>query len=463
MPEVISLRTLSEDKAKNSVYDLKLGRYTLRLTDYKSLLIDLSLWAGALFLTILIFVFMFDINALFTQVVNQRLEARAAYADVDNFWQSRYGQGIQFFQDDMALVILAFLGLIIAWTRRQKDLWLLIAWLALALTMLFIHTPVRIKHFLILLPHLAILGGLAVSYWISTVNLWLKREQAPPIVTMGGLVLLIALSLWQIPATLSLWQARTNIPQPPTDETEALTFVDEILASDDCMITDDTQFLYWSGRMIPPELAEVSTNRLKSGALTVEELVNISNRYDCQLVAAISNRIPQFLPDYMKWVEWKYLGRFHYGEDDIFFAKMDTVPKPAAPLRADFAGQITFHGYTLPQDSAAPGERLPLTLVWQAQSSLATDYTIFVQLRDAQNTVLASADHQPYQALVPTSAWPQGAVIQETTWLHLPAGIPPGQYNLYIGLYNPHNQERLLLVNDSSGENALLLRPVTVQ
>jgi len=237
----------------------------------------------------------------------------------------------------------------------------------------------------------------------------------------------------------------------------------QVLAPNDCIISDDMPLLYWSNRMLPPELAEVSANRLISGALTVAELAEITDRYDCQLVAAVSNRISKFLPDYMEWVKRKYIGRFHYGEDDLYFAKIDTDPAPATPLWADFAGQIIFHGYTLPQTPATPGDRLPLTLIWQAQTPLETDYTIFVQLRNAAQTVLASADHQPYLGLVPTSTWPKGAVIQETTWLQLPLDIPPGSYNLYIGWYNPHDLQRLPLANDTSGENALILGPLMIQ
>jgi hypothetical protein len=215
--------------------------------------------------------------------------------------------------------------------------------------------------------------------------------------------------------------------------------------------------------MAPPELAEVSSNRLNSGALTLEELTAISDRYDCQLVAPITNRIRKFLPDYIEWVKSKYLGQFHYGENNLlYFAKTDTDPNPATSLWADFDGQLIFHGYTLPA-GAKPGDSIPLILVWQAQTALETDYAIFVQLRDSANNTLASADHQPYLGLAPTSTWPAGAVIQEVTWLDLPPDLPPGHYNLYVGLYHPDTLERLPLQHDSSGENAVIIGPVIVE
>jgi hypothetical protein len=223
------------------------------------------------------------------------------------------------------------------------------------------------------------------------------------------------------------------------------------------------QLLYWSGRMAPPELAEVSSNRLYSGALTLEELIAISDAYDCQLVAAVSNRIPKYLPEYMEWVKSKYLGRFHYGEDDLYFAKADTDPNPATPLWANFDGRIIFHGYSLPASPVSAGNQVPLTLVWQAQTASETDFAIFVQVRDTANNTVASADHQPYLGLVPTSTWPAGAVLQEVTWLDIPDDLPAGQYNIYVGLYHPDTLERLPLLQDRSGENALILGPVVVQ
>jgi hypothetical protein len=345
--------------------------------------------------------------------------------------------------------------------------------------MLAFHNPIRYKHYLVLIPPLAVLGGFVIAQWIFDFGWWiLDLKNSRPhishpksqITVLVGSILLLGLYAWQIPAALRLWEAKAAIPQPPTDEVEALTFIEAVTAPGDCLISDDTPLLYWSGRMAPPELAEVSTNRLVSGALTTAELITISDRYDCQLVAAVSNRITQYLPDYMDWVKRTYLGRFHYGEDDLYFAKVDTDPQPATPLWADFAGQFIFHGYTLhtstfpSPEGVTPGDRVALTLIWQAQTRPDSDYAIFVQLRDATNKHLANADFQPYKGLVPTSTWPAGAVIQTVTWLQLPEDIPPGHYNIYVGLYRPDNSgERLRLVGDTSGENALILGPLVVQ
>lgn len=447
-----------------------IDRDRLRLpVHFKPVLADIALWGAALLLPAVILLFAFDTRAVIRQVVDQRLEARAAYTTDETFWPPRYERGVMFLREDTVLVALGLVGMGLAWRQRRPGSWIVLAWLGLALVMLAIHNPIRYKHFLILVPPLAVLAGLAVTTWLAAFLFWfhdLKNLKAG-LVPVAGLALLAGLYAWQIPAALELWQSKRAVPQPPPDEVEALAFIQQVTAPGDCLITDDMQLLYWSGRMAPPELAEVSTNRLKSGALTLEELIDISDRYDCQLVAAVSNRIPQYLPDYMAWVESKYLGRFHYGEDDLFFAKLDTDPRPATPLSADFDGQLLFHGYSLPAGPYAPGERVPLTLVWQAQADLETDYAVFVHLRgtspETSQTVFASADHQPYQGLAPTSRWPRGAVIQEVSWLVIPPDLPAGSYDIYVGLYRPDTLERLPLAADTSGENALILGPVQLQ
>jgi hypothetical protein len=428
------------------------------------LLTDLFIWGLALLLPAFILISAFNVESLAQQVVAQRLGARAAATETEAFWPPRYERGSMFIQEDTVLVVLGLLGLGTAWARRQAGRWLLLGWLVLALSMLAFHNPIRYKHFLILIPPLAIPGGILVAQWLYALRFTLYdlRSRATSKIVAGiGFVLLLGLYAWQIPAAITMFQAKAAVPQPPSDEVEALAFIEAVTAPGDCLISDDMPLLYWSGRMAPPPLAEVSTNRLESGALTTPELITISDQFDCQLVAAVSNRITQYLPDYMDWVKQNYLDRFHYGEDNLYFAKITTDPRPATPLAADFDGQILFHGYTLPGE-ASPGERVPLTLVWQAQAAPTEDYAIFVHLRDTVNNTLTSADHQPYQGLAPTSSWPAGAVIQEVVWLPLPTDLPPGSYNLYVGLYRPDTLERLPLQGDTSGENALILGPLVI-
>jgi hypothetical protein len=76
---------------------------------------------------------------------------------------------------------------------------------------------------------------------------------------------------------------------------------------------------------------------------------------------------------------------------------------------------------------------------------------------------VAQADHLPLGSLYPTSLWPVGGIIRESSELPLPEQLAPGHYTLWVGLYLLDTGQRLPLQPDSSGENAFMLGEVEVQ
>ena len=320
------------------------------LKDWRALrrviLADVFWWGCALITPCILALVVFDVGALVQQVVGQRLSARAAYIQDSNYWASRLERLGLFASDNLWVIPLAVLGLVETLVHRMKERFTLLVWLALAVLMLLIHEPIRYKHFTILMPLMVIWTGVAVAnLWEGVVHFrgvptWTKAA------TALGLAFILAY-LARLPVVIQGWQAGLEVAGPSADERIALDFIQKVTLHDDCLITDDMQLAYWSGRLVPPELAEVSNNRLMGGELTVDQLVDISSRYNCQVVAAVSNRIPKYLPDYMEWVKQNYLGRFHYGEDDLYVAKAHTQPDAVFPVRVEFKGPIRFLGYTL--------------------------------------------------------------------------------------------------------------------
>lgn len=132
------------------------------------------------------------------------------------------------------------------------------------------------------------------------------------------------------------------------------------------------------------------------------------------------------------------------------------------PLEANFGGMIKLQGYDLNVATVRPGATLKLTLFWQALTQIKENYTVFLHLRDSAGNTAAKFDFQPFDGSYPTRNWQPGQALNETRQWVIPAGFPPGQYQLILGLYNRETLERLPLSNDSSGENALLLMSVWV-
>jgi hypothetical protein len=87
---------------------------------------------------------------------------------------------------------------------------------------------------------------------------------------------------------------------------------------------------------------------------------------------------------------------------------------------------------------------------------------VFVHLRQPGGETVAQSDHRPLENLYPTSIWPVGEVIRESSQLNLPADLPPGEYELWVGLYRLETGQRLPVQNDTSGENAVFLGRVGV-
>jgi hypothetical protein len=107
----------------------------------------------------------------------------------------------------------------------------------------------------------------------------------------------------------------------------------------------------------------------------------------------------------------------------------------------------------LPSWTARPGQTIEPILYWQALKEPDAVYTAFFHvLNEAGDTVLA-ADHWP--GGLPSDIWDAGQVIEDRVPLVLPAGLPPGDYRIRVGLYTADDGRRLPL--DGSDADHLIL------
>jgi 4-amino-4-deoxy-L-arabinose transferase-like glycosyltransferase len=147
----------------------------------------------------------------------------------------------------------------------------------------------------------------------------------------------------------------------------------------------------------------------------------------------------------------------------VYFTRPDRLsipPMPQVELNARFGDSIRLDGYAAGQflDRSA----FQLTLFWSAVAIVDTDYTIFVHLRNADNRTVVQWDGQPLDGAYPTSRWRAGEVVITPAEISLPDSLTPGEYWLYIGLYKLDTLTRLPLVDDVSGENAVIVGPISM-
>lgn len=136
------------------------------------------------------------------------------------------------------------------------------------------------------------------------------------------------------------------------------------------------------------------------------------------------------------------------------------VPSTEYPVGQAFVDDgrpsIRLLGYDLGEsvvaaDGAAlnPAAPLIVTLYWQALEEMADDYVVFLHLREVSSgRNVAQIDRMPQEGSYPTSVWAAGEVIADRYVLDLPAGLPPGDYELDVGLYLPMSGEHLRVKGD---------------
>ncbi len=115
------------------------------------------------------------------------------------------------------------------------------------------------------------------------------------------------------------------------------------------------------------------------------------------------------------------------------------TPDPAHRVDARWGDQIALPGYEL-EESA---DSLSITLYWQALERLPASYKVFTHLiNQSTGEVASQVDAVPRDWTYPTSWWDRGEIISDT--INLPAAdLPPGQYRLQVGFYDPDTGERL--------------------
>ncbi len=116
-----------------------------------------------------------------------------------------------------------------------------------------------------------------------------------------------------------------------------------------------------------------------------------------------------------------------------------------------FEGQIALRGYQFEPTA----DYIRVTLGWQALQAALPDYTVFVQLLNADTGErVAGIDTPPGQGEWPTSRWVAGEVVVDDYLVAVPPGLPAGHYLIIAGLYRPDTGQRLTL---SNGEDHWLL------
>ncbi len=134
------------------------------------------------------------------------------------------------------------------------------------------------------------------------------------------------------------------------------------------------------------------------------------------------------------------------GRDTDAVVVGNIVLRPASPLTVPEAARlpqpVTFGEARLVGAEVAPdGDKLGVTLWWQAEGTLPVDYTVFVHLVGL-NGLAATGDGPAAEGRFLTSAWAARDVVRDPHSIPLDK-VAPGAYRVAVGLYDPTTGARV--------------------
>ena len=135
------------------------------------------------------------------------------------------------------------------------------------------------------------------------------------------------------------------------------------------------------------------------------------------------------------WGEPLTVGRVRVSESPC----ASPVPAGTRSANAVFGDVMRLLGYKLRQDART----LTLTLYWRAERRIKRDYKVFIHVFDpASGVPVAQDDAMPLRWKYPTSLWPVAEVVTDVITISL-TDVPPGTYELGVGVYDPGDGTRL--------------------
>lgn len=426
----------------------------------RALIRDLMILTGSFLIVFLSPFLTFNFSALYEQVVGMRLASRDAPI---NPFDSNNKDIINFLFNHPGLTALALYGLAFVVARKLKAYWLLIMWFIFVWFSMHFHVPLRGKHLTIFLPILAIFAGFAIAHIFD----FLKSIRSQPVSlrTISMLLVIIVtigMLSWNIPEIVAKNNGETLDIQENEERLNAISFIDEIATPDDCVIADNPVFLDSTNRLPPPELSETSQTRIDTGYLTLQDIIQAIETYNCHVVAVVTPRFGESIPGLPEWLAENYLGLYAQSETFVYFAKKGADNNYIPIPNGDFGGAVQLYGIRMSKQPWHRGEAGFISLYWQLKSPIQDNLIEKITLRSAGDEAVHQIVHTPFEGQFDPAKWRLDEQVRDTFQLDLPGDLSTGTYDLYISLCSS-DTEQCLSINDDSGQTELYLGQITLE
>lgn len=102
-------------------------------------------------------------------------------------------------------------------------------------------------------------------------------------------------------------------------------------------------------------------------------------------------------------------------------------------------------------NAVSAGQMVPLRFTFEALQPPPGHYKFFLHLMDAQGKLIAQRDYIPVEGIRPTHLWQVEQDVYDQPALLIPHGTPPGEYALWMGMYDAETGARVPIRNETTG------------
>jgi hypothetical protein len=173
--------------------------------------------------------------------------------------------------------------------------------------------------------------------------------------------------------------------------------------------------------------------------------------FDLGQIYGERDRFFALLTDHYRW--WYTIENFGpYGDVlHLYFPPHFQPPQPQAQQQQRFGDGISLFGYDLIREKQGGTAVVKVGLYWHSDQKPSANYTVFLQLLDANGAFIWGWDNPPCRRTCPTESWQPGEYLRDEYTVPLDTLLPDATYTLVAGMYDPTTGQRLPLLS-ASGE-----------
>jgi 4-amino-4-deoxy-L-arabinose transferase-like glycosyltransferase len=348
---------------------------------------------------------------------------------------------------------------------------------------LFLSRPLGDRHLVYAFPALALIwaGGLvAIAQTI--------RDRLRP--SASGFrfpASVLWISLAALAAASFLPYIQRDLPRLLASEQDTprlVALIEQASAPGTTMISDYQGLNYYTRRPGTYSSAGISTGAARSGQISAPRLIEEMEASDAQMVilefGATSRRLnhmPDFdiLYDYIQShfalvasKPWAYPRGQQWLE---IFSRTDTLP---GRIAIPFENRLALTGYALTRDSAPVGSEVTATLRWQGLTTMPVGHSASLKLVDGEGNLWGQSDGEitatryrarffgPQIDPLHTDQWRPGQSALQELRVPIRPGVPPGEYQLALTVYETQSQRPLRQITSRSTlPRVRVTRPIT--